>query len=152
MVYYVTCQPMSLLEKQLTVKRSTLPGAGKGLFTKKLIPKGTRILEYTGTITTWKDVDHKDGTNGYIFFVKKSHVIDASQHPDSLARFANDAAGLVKIKGITNNAEYVEEGVRVFLEAKKEIPAGAEIFVSYGKEYWQVVRHNKKLEEKEKKG
>ncbi|RXK85669.1 SET domain-containing protein [Filimonas effusa] len=142
---------MSLLEKQLVVKRSTLPGAGKGLFTKKLITKGTRILEYTGTITTWKEVDHKNGTNGYIFYVKRNHVIDASGHPESLARYANDAGGLVKIKGVVNNAEYVEEGVRVFLEAKKDIPAGSEIFVSYGKEYWQVVRFNKKLEEKEKR-
>jgi hypothetical protein len=37
---------MALLEKHLRIKRSLLPGAGKGLFTTKFIPKGTRIVEY----------------------------------------------------------------------------------------------------------
>jgi hypothetical protein len=41
---------MVLLEDQLIVKKSSLPGSGKGLFTKKLIPKGTRIVEYKGRI------------------------------------------------------------------------------------------------------
>lgn len=142
---------MALLEDQLVVKKSTLPDAGKGLFTKKAIPKGTKIVEYTGTITTWKEVNHKNGSNAYIFYVKRNHVIDASEHLDSLARYANDASGLVKIKGLVNNTEFVEEGVRVYLTAKKDIPAGGEIFVGYGKEYWQVVRYNKRIDEKDQK-
>jgi len=59
---------MSLLEKHLMVKHSTIPGAGKGLFTKKMIPKGTRIIEYTGKISVWKEVDHKQGQNRYIYY------------------------------------------------------------------------------------
>ena len=35
---------MALFEKKLEVKVSVLPGAGKGFFTKELIPKGTRIM------------------------------------------------------------------------------------------------------------
>ena len=71
------CKRMALLEKQLRIKRSTLPGAGKGLFTTKFIPKGTRIVEYKGKITSWKDADTQDGGNGYIYYVKRYHVIDA---------------------------------------------------------------------------
>ena len=71
---------MALLEKYLVIKKSTLPGAGKGLFTKKLIPKGTRIVEYKGKITTWKEVDHLDGLNAYIFYINRNHVIDGSKH------------------------------------------------------------------------
>ena len=51
---------MAFLEKQLYVKKSTLPNAGKGLFTKKLIPKGTRIVEYKGKTRTWKEVQKDD--------------------------------------------------------------------------------------------
>ncbi len=138
---------MALLEKQLVVKRSTLPGAGKGLFTKNFIPKGTQIVEYKGKITTWKEVEHNNGENGYIYYVKRSHVIDASSNTEELARYANDARGITRVKGVTNNAEYIEEGVRVFIHAKKDIPAGSEIFVPYGKEYWDVIRHNIRLEE-----
>jgi SET domain-containing protein len=137
---------MPLLESQLVVKRSTIPEAGKGLFTKKMIPKGTRIVEYTGKITTWKNVNHDDGRNMYIYYLKRYHVIDAQGHTKVLARYANDANGLVKIKGIRNNSMYVTDGLRVFIHAAKDIPAGAEILVDYGREYWQVVRHNTRLD------
>ena len=54
-----------------------MPGAGNGLFTKKAIPKGTRIVEYKGRISSWKDSDHRNGDNGYIYYVKRYDVIDA---------------------------------------------------------------------------
>ncbi|MBN8788353.1 MAG: SET domain-containing protein [Terrimonas sp.] len=143
---------MALLEKQLVVKKSTLPNAGKGLFTRKTIPKGTRIVEYKGTITTWKEVDHNEGSNGYIYYINRNTVINARPHPDYLARYANDAKGIAKLKGVTNNAVYATEGLKAYIESTKEIPAGAEIFVGYGKEYWDTIRHNIKLDKKKKGG
>lgn len=142
---------MALLEKQLVVKPSTISGAGNGLFTRKFIPKGTRIVEYKGRITTWKDADHKDGKNGYIYYVKRNHVIDALPYKSALARYANDARGMKRIKGINNNAEYVEDGLQAFIEAKKDIPANKEILVGYGKEYWDVIRFNTPIWEEETK-
>ncbi len=136
---------MALLEKQLVVKESTIPGSGKGLFTTKFIPKGTLIIEYKGKITTWKDVKHNEGANGYIYYVTRNHVIDAHNRKMALARYANDAKGLKKVKGISNNAIYVEDKLRVFIEASKDIPANSEILVAYGKEYWDAIRHNSKL-------
>ena len=136
---------MALLEKQLIVKRSSIPGSGKGLFTKKFIPKGTRIVEYKGKITTWKEVKHNDGANGYIYYVSRNHVIDAHTYKKSLARYANDARGLQQIKGITNNSAYVHDKLRVFIEAVKDIPANSEILVAYGKEYWDAIKHNIKM-------
>ena len=137
---------MALLEKKVEIKLSQLPNAGKGLFATEFIPKNTRIVEYKGKITSWKEVNDNDGNNGYIYYVKRHHVIDASGHPSALARYANDAKGLQRVKGIKNNAEYVEEGLKVFIEAKRDIPAGEEILVEYGKEYWDVIRHNHKVE------
>ncbi len=145
---------MALLEKQLYVKKSTIPDSGKGLFTKKFISKGTRIVEYKGRISTWKDVKDDDGKNGYIFFVNRNHVIDALPRKTALARYANDARGLVRVKGVKNNCDYVTEGKKAYIESKKDIPAGAEIFVDYGDDYWKVIRKNIKLwaeEEKEAK-
>ena len=135
---------MALLEKQLVIKRSQIPGAGKGLYTKKLIPKGTKIVEYKGKVTSWKEADHRDGANGYIYYVKRHHVLDAFPRTKAIARYANDARGFNKIKGMTNNSEYIEEGLRVFIYSLKEIPAGGEILVGYGKEYWDVMKDNKK--------
>ena len=139
---------MALLEKQLRIKRSALPGAGKGLFTTKFIPKGTPIVEYKGKITSWKDADHQNGGNGYIYYVKRYHVIDALPRPKALARYANDAQGMMRVKGITNNSDYVEDGLKVYIESKKDIPANSEIFVGYGKEYWDVIKAFKSSQKK----
>ncbi len=58
----------------------------------------------------------------------------------------NDAKGLTRIKGKSNNAEFLNEGLRVFVIAKKNIEAGEEILVGYGKPYWDIVRHNIKID------
>jgi SET domain-containing protein len=147
---------MALLEKQLYVKKSTIPGAGKGLFTKKPIPKGTRIVEYKGKRSTWKEVKDDDGKNGYIFYINKKHVIDALPTKKALARYANDARGMVRIKGIKNNSDYIVDGLKAYIESKKAIPAKGEVFVDYGKDYWKVIRENikelaKEAKEKQKK-
>jgi hypothetical protein len=142
---------MAFLEKQLYVKKSTLPNAGKGLFTKKFIPKGTRIVEYKGKARTWKEVQADEKESPYIYYVKRNFVLDALNDKKALARYANDARGLQRVKEINNNAEYAEDGTRVFIEAAKDIPAGGEILVGYGPEYWQVIRHNMRIDEKERK-
>ena len=142
---------MALLENQLYIDTSTLPGAGKGLFTKEPIKKGTRIIEYKGRVTTWKDIVDSGIFNAYVYFMKKNHVIDAKNYIKAKARYANDARGLTKIKGITNNAEYVVEDGRVFIHAAKNIAAGGEIFVAYGKEYWDVIRSNNKIDAQQAK-
>jgi SET domain-containing protein len=142
---------MALLESKLVIKRSGIPGAGKGLFTKVFIPKGSRIVEYKGKLTTWKEVDHDDGRNGYIYYIKRSHVIDAYNHKKALGRYANDAQGLSKIKGLRNNSEYMIDGLKVFIHAIKDIPAGSEILVGYGKEYWDIIKYNIKLEDNSKR-
>jgi len=133
---------MPLLEKQLLIKRSTLKGAGKGLFTTKPIAKGTKIVEYRGKITTWKEVNDRNGLNGYIYYVNRNHVLDAWATKKALARYANDAQGLIRTPGIRNNSTYETEGLRVFIVAAKNIPAGSEILVAYGKEYWDIIKEN----------
>lgn len=132
------------------VKDSTIPNSGKGLFTKTFIPKGTRIVEYKGKVTNWKAVKD-DADNGYIYVVNNNHVIDAGKTLKALARYANDARGISRVKGITNNCNYVNDGTKVYIESVKDIPAGSELFVGYGKDYWDVIRNNLRIEAKERK-
>lgn len=143
---------MPYKSKILFISQSTLPGTGKGLFTSEAIKKGERIVEYKGRIRTWKDVEkNADVFNGYIFYIKQNYVIDAKTYIKSFGRYANDAHGLSRVKGMTNNAEYQKDDKKVFIHATRNIPAGAEILVGYGKDYWDVVKDNMKLEEKEEK-
>ena len=133
---------MALLEKYLTVKRSKIPGAGKGLFTSRFIPKGTLIVEYKGRVSTWKKVLEGKVFNGYVYYLKREHVIDAMTYKKALARFANDANGLINTNELVNNSKFMLREDKVYIRATKDIFASEEIFVSYGKEYWKVVAEN----------
>ena len=128
----------------LIVKKSKLPNAGKGLFTTKAIKSGSKVIEYKGEIITWKQYKVRVDNNedGYLFFISKALCIDAFPTPQFKARYANDAEGLSKIKGVKNNSEYEIFGNKCFIVAKRDIKAGEEIFVDYTKEYWDCVRYN----------
>jgi uncharacterized protein len=119
-----------------------LKGAGKGLFTTMDIPRGTKIVEYRGKVTSWKEVDSQQGLNGYIYYINRYHVIDARPEKEAVARYANDARGIVRTEGINNNCTYIIEGLKVYIKSMRHIPAGSELLVGYGKEYWQIIREN----------
>ena len=130
----------------LIIKKSRLPGAGKGLYTTKAIGKESKIIEYRGEIIgyneyrrrTRKEQDH------YLFFVRMQHCIDAMHTPQYKARYANDAAGITRLKGVKNNSDYVIFGDKCFIVASRDIKAGEEIFVNYTKSYWNYMRKRMK--------
>jgi len=138
-------------KKNLVVKRSKLPAAGKGLFTKQAIKKGAVIVEYKGALTTWKKILSYPGFNGYVFYINRNNVIDAKRRFTALGRYANDAKGPGKMHGMVNNSHYITRGKQVYIQATRNIPAGGEILVSYGKEYWDVVKYNHAVSEQHKK-
>jgi SET domain-containing protein len=138
---------LALLEKHLMVKKSSLPQAGKGLFTRTDIPKGTRIVEYKGRIQPWREVKDQDGVNGYLMYINRNVVINALPAKKTLGRYANDARGIIRKAGFRNNAEYISEGRRCYIDATRNIKAGEEILVNYGREYWALM---KKLASKKK--
>lgn len=137
----------------LLVKKSRLPNAGRGLFTTKPIKKDQRVIEYRGEIIEWKDYSErvKQNKDGYLFFVRRNYCIDAFSTPQYKARYANDARGLVRVKGLNNNCVYETEGDRCWIVATRDIKAGEEIFVDYTKEYWDVKRYNIGWEKEQQK-
>ena len=56
--------------------------------------------------------------------------------------------GNVSIKRNSNNCTYFEKKNRVFIKATRNIKAGSEIFVSYGRSYWNVMREELGLKKK----
>lgn len=126
------------------VKTSQLPNAGKGLFTQKPIKKNAKIIEYKGEIIDWKEYEKRvsEDKDGYLFFINKSRCIDAFSTPRFKARYANDARGLKRVKGLKNNATYQVFGERCYIVAERDINAGEEIFVDYTQDYWDCIRYN----------
>ena len=135
---------MCIPENKLVIKKSTLPGAGKGLFTRMDIPRKTRIVEYSGSVSKWSELGEDEVDNGYLYYINRNHVINARPFLKALGRYANDARGLTRIKGIRNNSRYVIDKKKVYIESLHPIAAGQEILVAYGKEYWQTIKNNLK--------
>ena len=126
----------------LLIKTSQLPKAGKGLYTTKPIKKDSKIIEYRGEIinnTEYRRRAQKQQDH-YLFYVNKRKCIDAMHTPQYKARYANDAAGLTKVKGLKNNADYIIFGTKCFIVASRDIKAGEEIFVNYTKPYWDCMK------------
>lgn len=128
----------------LFVNESTLPNCGKGLFTKIDIKKGSLIVEYKGEKITWAEGLKRNENHAfqspYLFYITAKNCIDAEYTLDALARYANDAKGHTKVKGLTNNAEYAVIKRVPYIMATKNIKAGEEIFVSYGDDYWKAMK------------
>lgn len=127
---------------KLTIKESSIPGAGKGLFTEEDIPKGALIVEYWGDTLSMKEIRERYGENiqdaPYIYFISYKKCIDAMYNLEAWARYANDAEGFVVIEGMKNNAIFTNKRGVPYIESTKKIKAGSEILVSYGGDYWKI--------------
>jgi len=134
----------------LIIKKSRLPGAGKGLFTTKALSKDSKIIEYRGEIISYNEYRNRARREEdyYLFYLRRDLCIDAMHTPQYKARYANDAAGITRIKGIRNNSDYIIFGDKCFIVASRDIKAGEEILVNYTKPYWDFVRYRMKENKK----
>lgn len=99
--------------------------AGKGIFAKEEIKRGTKILQYIGKTVTTEVADKKP--NRYIFEIDENWSIDGSPMYNT-ARYFNHSC--------KPNAESILESEnRIFISAKRKIIPGEEITFDYGKEY-----------------
>ncbi|MFM9052710.1 MAG: SET domain-containing protein [Bacteroidota bacterium] len=139
--------PLKTYERHLRIRKSTIPQAGKGLFTTVEIPKGSRITEYNGRLCKWRDVKEEDGYNAYIFKINETWAIDGLRTLRSKGRYANDARGLVRVAGCRNNSEYITKGKKCYISATRKIKKGEEVFVDYGQAYWRLIARLKRMGE-----
>jgi len=130
----------------LFIRKSAIPGAGMGLFTDKPIAKDAKVIEYRGEIIGYNEYRRRarNEKDHYLFFVRQNLCIDALHTPQYKARYANDAAGLTRVKGLRNNCDYIIFGDRCFIVASRAIKAGEEIFVNYTRSYWDYMRKRMK--------
>jgi len=100
---------------------------GRGVFARRDIPKGARIIEYTGKIITNEEADEigLDEVGGHLhtmfFTVDDKRVIDGRQGGD--ARYINH--------GCEPNCETVQDGEQIFIMALRNIPKGEELAYDY---------------------
>ena len=130
----------------LYVKKSKLPKAGKGLWIDTDLKKGEVVCEYEGEILTWKEClkrnESQNGFGAYYFYVTAKNCVDAQYTEWSIGRYANDATGFGRKAGLRNNSKYEVRKGKPFIVATRNIKAGDEILVGYGKEYWDAIKEH----------
>lgn len=113
---------MSNGKKNYIVKRAA---TGLGLFATEPIPAHKRIIEYVGPLISNEEVEQRSGK--YFFGVNTKWSIDGSAR-SNLARYLNHSC--------KPNAEAFITGHRIWVWSKRNIKAGEEITIDYGKEYF----------------
>ncbi|HEY2124185.1 MAG TPA: SET domain-containing protein-lysine N-methyltransferase [Chthoniobacterales bacterium] len=110
---------------------------GRGAYALRRIPKGKRIIEYTGKRLPWGEASEQaDGPHTFLFgLTNGKDVIDPAIGGND-ARWINHSCA--------PNCEAIEEGNRVFIYALRAILPGEELFYDYGLEVDE--RRTKKLE------
>jgi SET domain-containing protein len=129
------------LEARTEARPSQIPGAGLGLFAKRPIAKGDVIGHYGGRLKKGPDV--KDSS--YVVLLEPCaqetlapyRYVDGSEHGGQVTRI-NFAPSVINgvDTGFQNAAiDTICEPPYVVFRAIADIPAGAEIFSSYGQKY-----------------
>jgi len=116
------------------------PVHGNGVFARRPIPAGERIIEYTGQRISWDKATRRAEEAGgpinhtFYFSLADGRVIDGGRNGNE-ARWINHAC--------TPNCEAFEDDGKVYIHAMQDIEAGAELNYNYALIYDE--RHTPKL-------
>ncbi|MBI4204314.1 MAG: SET domain-containing protein-lysine N-methyltransferase [Betaproteobacteria bacterium] len=112
--------------RRFVVRKS--PIHGRGVFALARIPKGARLMEYTGERISHEEADerygeeHEHSPHTMLFSVDDDIVIDATRWGSS-ARWINHSCG--------PNCEAVDEDGRIHIETVRDIKPGEELTYDY---------------------
>ncbi|MFC1747484.1 SET domain-containing protein-lysine N-methyltransferase [Pseudomonadota bacterium] len=115
------------------VRKSTIKGAGKGLFSRTAIKPGDTIGEYTGKVLTDRQVCRKPYIDSdYVLWVCKDHNILGEGPLANHTRYINHHE--------KPNARIVTSTrwKKARIEAIKRIRPDQEVFIDYGPDYWEA--------------
>ncbi|CAK0835934.1 unnamed protein product [Prorocentrum cordatum] len=119
----------------LEVRASLIPGAGRGLFAARAFGEGDLLCVYSGTPVPLAQVVRREVSTDYLMGGFGLYSVDASAHPEVLARYINDHP-----EGGRRNARFVKlkQQRRALVLASRAIAAGEEIYAGYGEGYWRA--------------
>jgi uncharacterized protein len=108
------------MNKLITVRKSNI--SGRGVYAKRNIPKGTKVIEYIGKKLT-KAQAEKLEDDRYLFELNKRHDIDGN-YSWNTAGFINHAC--------TPNCEPENIRGRIWIISLHDIKKGEELSYNYG--------------------
>nr|XP_022308109.1 zinc finger protein 626-like [Crassostrea virginica] len=128
----ITDRARKTLPPGLSVRKSSIPDAGEGVFAEQFIPKRTQFGPYEGEITDNHEEAHETGYAWQIYkHGQPSHFVNAFKEPlSNWMRYVNCARSEFE----QNLVAFQHRG-HIFYRTFKDIPAGTELLVWYGHDY-----------------
>ena len=114
------------IPRRFAVRKSGIHG--RGVFALTDIPRGTRLIEYTGERMSHDEADrrygdlHAGGAHTMLFAATDEVVIDATQRGSS-ARWINHSCA--------PNCDAIEQEGRIFIDTRRNVRAGEELVYDY---------------------
>jgi len=109
---------------------------GRGVYATQFIPKGTRIIEYTGERTSCAAAPNDENDpHTFNFGLDNGQVINPEIGGNE-ARWINHSCD--------PNCEAAEEDDRIFIDAIRDIRAGEELFYDYALEIDEPINEESK--------
>jgi len=115
-----------IAQRRFVVRKSSIHG--RGVFALTHIPKGSRLIEYTGERISHEEADERYGEeqenspHTMLFAVDDETVIDATRRGSSVRWFNHSCA---------SNCEAVDEEGRIFIETTGSVGPGEELTYDY---------------------
>uniref|UniRef100_A0A0G4FV07 SET domain-containing protein n=1 Tax=Chromera velia CCMP2878 TaxID=1169474 RepID=A0A0G4FV07_9ALVE len=161
---------VAVLRKGVEAKKSSIEGAGNGLYSCRKFQKDELITEYGGHLYSKKEMRQDTALWLHIASLCQAsdflicapdvpmkgqggagYINDPSLHITENGTFAFDRTGLQKV-----NCYFSYENNRIFAKTKREIQEGEEFFIFYGKQWRERYKKNadvlaKDIKEKKEK-
>ena len=116
--------------KLYRVKKSNIDRNGRGLYATKDIKAGTRITDYVGKIITKKQTEESEKFDNskpiYLFDLNSRYDLDGNVSWNT-ARLINHSC--------LNNCDYEGKGLKLWVNANRDIKMGEELTCNYGFSY-----------------
>ena len=116
--------------KLYRVKKSNIDKNGRGLYATKDIKAGTRIINYVGKIITKKQTKESEKFDNS----KRIYLFDLNSRYDLDGNVSWNTARLIN-HSCLNNCDYEGKGLKLWVNANRDIKMGEELTCNYGFSY-----------------
>ncbi|MEM8868211.1 MAG: SET domain-containing protein-lysine N-methyltransferase [Verrucomicrobiota bacterium] len=124
-------KPKIWTENDFKIRKSTIKGAGRGLFSKVRIQPENTIGYYTGEIIDEKEFYNPDRPwSAYVLWVCRTHIIVGDGPKANYTRYINHSDEPNVFLIVSSRWKTAR------FEAIRTIEPGEEIFFDYGDDYW----------------
>jgi hypothetical protein len=134
-----------LASRFLEIKESTIPGAGRGLFTRKKLQGGTSLGFYSGKMLSTREHERMSyDDSAYVVTLHWKRKVGNKFQPIIVdGKVSGNMLSMINDGPHSGYAANVEMGDGGVLYTTRVVEEGEELFWDYGNKYWDTPRKRK---------